>query len=56
VRDFYCAVASLARPSGNITRLTFLGPELLPKRLALLKEALASFSGGGPLASRRIWR
>ncbi len=33
-------VASLARPSGNITGLTFLGPELLPKRLGLLKEAL----------------
>jgi ABC-type uncharacterized transport system substrate-binding protein len=37
-------VASLARPGGNITGLTFLGPELLPKRLALLKEALPSAS------------
>jgi putative tryptophan/tyrosine transport system substrate-binding protein len=37
-------VASLARPSGNITGLTFLGPELLPKRLALLKEALPATS------------
>jgi putative tryptophan/tyrosine transport system substrate-binding protein len=37
-------VASLARPSGNITGLTFLGPELLPKRLALLKEALPTAS------------
>ena len=34
-----------ARPGGNITGLTFLGPELVPKRLALLKDAL-------PLASR----
>jgi putative tryptophan/tyrosine transport system substrate-binding protein len=33
-------VASLARPGGNITGTTFLGPELVPKRLALLKEAL----------------
>jgi putative ABC transport system substrate-binding protein len=37
-------VASLARPGGNITGLTFLGPELLPKRLALLKEALPAVS------------
>jgi putative ABC transport system substrate-binding protein len=33
-------VASLARPGGNITGLTILGPELVPKRLALLKEVL----------------
>ena len=37
-------VASLARPGGNVTGLTFLGPELVPKRLALLKEALPSAS------------
>ena len=37
-------VASLARPGANITGLTFLGPELLPKRLALLKEALPTVS------------
>ena len=35
-------VSSLARPGGNITGLTFLGPQLVPKRLALLKEALPS--------------
>jgi len=33
-------VASLARPGGNITGLTFIGPQLVPKRLAQLKEAL----------------
>jgi len=37
-------VASLARPGGNITGLTFLGPQLVPKRLALLKEALPTTS------------
>src|SRR3954469_6419207 len=35
-------VASLARPGGNVTGSTFLGPQLVPKRLALLKEALPS--------------
>src|SRR5207237_6274807 len=29
---------------GNITGLTFLGPQLVPKRLALLKEALPTTS------------
>lgn len=37
-------VASLARPGGNVTGLTFLGPELVPKLLALLKEAHPGFS------------
>lgn len=37
-------VASLARPGGNITGLTFLGPQLVPKRLALLKEAIPAMS------------
>jgi putative ABC transport system substrate-binding protein len=37
-------VASLARPGGNVTGSTFLGPELIPKRLALLKEALPTVS------------
>lgn len=33
-------VASLARPSGNLTGTTFLGPKLVPKHLELLKDAL----------------
>ncbi len=37
-------VISLAQPGGNITGLTFLGPQLVPKRLALLKEALPTVS------------
>jgi putative ABC transport system substrate-binding protein len=36
--------ASLARPSGNITGMTFLGPELATKRLELLKQALPAVS------------
>jgi ABC-type uncharacterized transport system substrate-binding protein len=37
-------VASLSRPGGNITGTTFLGPELVPKRLALLKELMPALS------------
>jgi putative ABC transport system substrate-binding protein len=37
-------VATLARPGGNITGLTFLGPELVAKRVGLLKQALPSAS------------
>ena len=37
-------VASLARPGGNITGSTFLGPALTPKRLELLKETLPTIS------------
>jgi putative ABC transport system substrate-binding protein len=37
-------VASLAQPGGNITGMTFLGPELATKRLELLKQALPAIS------------
>ena len=37
-------VASLTRPGGNITGLTFLGPGLNPKRLELLREAIPKIS------------
>jgi putative tryptophan/tyrosine transport system substrate-binding protein len=33
-------VASLARPGGNVTGTTFIGPELVAKRLQLLKEVV----------------
>jgi len=37
-------VASLARPEGNVTGSTFLGPGLGPKRLELLKEVTPRIS------------
>jgi putative ABC transport system substrate-binding protein len=37
-------VASLARPGGNVTGSTFLGPGLVAKRLQLLKEAIPRIS------------
>jgi putative ABC transport system substrate-binding protein len=37
-------VASLARPEGNITGLTQVSPELIGKRLQLLKEAVPNLS------------
>src|SRR5215471_18812770 len=37
-------VSSLARPSGNVTGFTILGPELEGKRLELLKQAVPGLS------------
>jgi putative ABC transport system substrate-binding protein len=36
--------SSLARPGGNVTGTTFLGPELVSKRLQLLKEIVPGLS------------
>jgi putative tryptophan/tyrosine transport system substrate-binding protein len=55
-------VDSLARPGGNITGLTILGPELSGKRLELLKEAIpnvirvaALWNPANP-ASELVWK
>jgi putative tryptophan/tyrosine transport system substrate-binding protein len=37
-------IVSLARPGGNITGNTFLGPELIAKRFELLKDAVSGLS------------
>ena len=37
-------VASLARPGGNVTALTNVAPELMGKRLELMREVVANLS------------
>jgi ABC-type uncharacterized transport system substrate-binding protein len=41
-------VASLAEPGGNVNGTTFLGPELVAKRLQLLKEVVPGLSPWRP--------
>jgi putative ABC transport system substrate-binding protein len=43
-------VASLARPGGNVTGLSFLGPETVAKCLQLLKEAVPSITRAAVLS------
>jgi putative ABC transport system substrate-binding protein len=45
-------VATLARPGGNITGLTFMAPELGGKRLELLKETVPGMMRVGVLSHR----
>jgi putative ABC transport system substrate-binding protein len=45
------AVGSLARPGGNITGLTTMNRELMPKRLELLTEAIPGLTRVGYLAN-----
>ncbi|MBV9583576.1 MAG: ABC transporter substrate-binding protein [Alphaproteobacteria bacterium] len=55
-------VDGLARPGGNLTGVTFLAPELVGKRLALLKEAAPAISrvavigASGHPGERSEWR
>jgi putative ABC transport system substrate-binding protein len=44
--------SSVARPNGNVTGLTFFQPELMAKRLEVLKEILPSMTRAGVLLVR----
>ena len=48
-------VASLARPGGNVTGPTFLGPELGPKRFQLLKEAVPTATRFAALQHPKVY-
>jgi putative tryptophan/tyrosine transport system substrate-binding protein len=45
-------VASLAKPGGNVTGLTYFTPELSAKRLELLKETMPGLTDVGALLNR----
>jgi putative tryptophan/tyrosine transport system substrate-binding protein len=47
-------VATLAQPGGNITGLTNLAVELVPKRMQVLKEAIPSLSRVGLLVNASV--
>lgn len=47
-------VSSLAHPGGNLTGLTFFAPELMGKRLELLKEIVPSMTRAGVLVRRNL--
>jgi ABC-type uncharacterized transport system substrate-binding protein len=50
-------VASLARPGGNVTGVSRdTGPEIIGKRLQLLKEAVPKASRVGVLTTKTHWR
>jgi len=44
-------VSSLAHPGGNLTGITFFGPEIASKRLELLKDAIPGLSLAGVLTN-----
>jgi putative tryptophan/tyrosine transport system substrate-binding protein len=48
-------VVSLARPGGNVTGNTFIGPELGPKRLQLLKEVFPGATRFAALQHPRVY-
>src|SRR4029077_18222433 len=47
------AVSSLAHPGGNVTGSSFFQPELMAKRLELVKELAPSMTRAGVLLIRR---
>lgn len=47
-------VASLARPGGNVTGSSFLGPQISAKRVSVLKEALPQTKRIGLIFNREI--